>query len=249
MLCYTCKRESTIEDMDEVKLRDKLESLAKDMGATYFGIADLTSARQGITEQGGEFLAQFPRAVSHGFALIDGVVDTLVDHQNIAVLHSYWYYVYRIINPRLDSISAMLAQSLGKAGFQAFIVPSSQTLDITKLTGVFSHKLAAHLAGLGWIGKSALLITPQHGPRVRWSTVLTDAPLKAGKPMDEICHDCYECVNGCPAHAFTGKAFDQPKPRSEIYAAEACYRYLRERETLHRVCGRCVYICPFGRNK
>ena len=234
---------------DKVNLRDKLESLAKDMGATYFGIADLAPARQRISEQGGEFLTQFPRAVSHGFVLADGIVNTLVHHKNIAALSNYWYYVYQIVNPRIDSISLMLAQSLSEAGFQAFVVPSSQTVDRTKLTGVFSHKLAAHLAGLGWIGKSALLITPEHGPRVRWGTVLIDAPLETGTRMDEMCRDCDVCVKACPAHAFTGQAFDKPRPRSEIFAAEACDNYLSKRETLRRACGICVYVCPFGRNK
>jgi epoxyqueuosine reductase QueG len=234
---------------DKANLRDKLESLAKDTGATYFGIADLTPARQPISEQGGEFLTQFPRAVSHGFVLADGTVNTLVHHENVAALSNYWYYVYQIVNPRIDSISLMLAQSLDRAGFQAFVVPSSQTVDRTGLTGVFSHKLAGHLAGLGWIGKSALLITPEHGPRVRWGTVLTDAPLEAGTPMDEMCRDCDACVKACPAHAFTGQAFDKPRPRSEIFAAEACDNYLSKRETLRRACGICVYVCPFGRNK
>jgi epoxyqueuosine reductase len=243
------QRESAMNHMASADLTVNLESMVKEMGTTHFGIADLTPARERICEQGGGFLTQFPRAVSHGFALADGIVNTLVHHENIAALSTYWYYVYRIVNPRLDSISLMLAQSLDKAGFQAFVVPSSQTVDRTRLVGVFSHKLAAHLAGLGWIGKSALLITPEHGPRVRWGTVLTDAPLEAGPPIDEMCRDCDECVKGCPAHAFTGQAFDKPRPRSEIFAAEACHRYLRERETLHRACGMCVYICPFGRNK
>lgn len=234
---------------DKVNLRDKLESLAKDMGATYFGIADLAPGRQRISQQGGEFLTEFPRAVSHGFVLADGIVDTLAHHKNIAALSSYWYYVYQIVNPRIDSISLMLAQSLDRAGFQAFVVPSSQTVDRTKLTGVFSHKLAAHLAGLGWIGKSALLVTPEHGPRVRWGTVLTDAPLETGTRMDEMCRDCDACVKACPAHAFTGQAFHKPRPRSEIFAAEACDNYLSKRETLRRACGMCVYVCPFGRNK
>jgi epoxyqueuosine reductase len=238
-----------MKDTGKVNLRGKLESLAKDMGVTYFGIADLTPARQRISEQGGEFLTQFPRAISHGFVLTDGIVNTLVHHKNIAALNTYWYYVYQIINPRIDSISATLAQSLDKAGFQAFVVPSSQTVDRTRLTGVFSHKLAAHLAGLGWIGKSALLITPEHGPRVRWGTVLTDAPFEAGMPIDEMCRDCCECVDGCPACAFTGQAFDKPRPRREIFIAEACYRYLKQREkTRHKSCGICVYICPFGKN-
>ena len=227
----------------------KLESLAKDMGTTHFGIADLAPARQRISEQGGEFLTQFPRAISHGFVLADGIVNTLAHHKNVAALSNYWYYVYQIVNPRIDSISLMLAQSLDRAGFQAFVVPASQTVDRTRLVGVFSHKLAAHLAGLGWIGKSALLITPEHGPRVRWGTVLTDAPLEAGRPVDEMCRDCDECVKGCPAHAFTGKAFDKPRPRSEVFAAEACDNYLSKREALHRACGICVYVCPFGRKK
>jgi epoxyqueuosine reductase QueG len=238
-----------MKDTGRTDLTGKLESLAQDMGATYFGVAGLAPARQRISEQGGGFLAQFPRAVSHGFVLADGTVDTLAHHKNVAALSNYWYYVYQIVNPRIDSISLMLAQSLGEAGFQAFIVPSSQTVDKTRLAGVFSHKLAAHLAGLGWIGKSALLITPEHGPRVRWGTVLTDAPLETGTPMDEMCRDCDACVKGCPAHAFTGQAFDKPRTRSEIFAAEACDSYLGKREAQHRACGMCVYICPFGRNK
>jgi len=238
-----------MKDRGKASLRGKLESLAKDTGATYFGIADLTPARQPISEQGGEFLTQFPRAVSHGFVLADGIVNTLVHHENVAALSNYWYYVYQIVNPRIDSISLMLAQSLDRAGFQAFVVPSSQTVDRTRLTGVFSHKLGAHLAGLGWIGKSALLITPDNGPRVRWGTVLTDAPLEAGTPMEEMCRDCDACVKSCPAHAFTGQAFDKPRPRSEIFAAEACDNYLSKREAQHRACGMCVYICPFGKNE
>ncbi|OGN96225.1 MAG: hypothetical protein A2Z77_08470 [Chloroflexi bacterium RBG_13_51_36] len=239
-----------MKDKGKATLRGKLESLAKDMGTTYFGIADLAPARQYISDQGGEFLAQFPRALSHGFILADGIVDTLAYHKNIAALNTYWHYVYRIINPRIDSISLMLAQSLDEAGFRAFVVPASQTVDRTRLTGVLSHKLAAHLAGLGWIGKSALLITPEHGPRVRWGTVLTDAPLEAGTSLDEMCRDCDTCVTGCPAHAFTGQAFDKPGPRSEIFDAEACHDYLQKREqTRHKACGICVYICPYGRNK
>jgi epoxyqueuosine reductase QueG len=236
-----------MKDAGSADLTFKLESLARDIGTTHFGIADLAPARQRIYEQGGEFLGQFHRAISHGFTLTDGIVNTLAHHKSIPALHTYRHYVYQIVNPRLDSISLTLAQALDKAGFQAYVVPASQTVDRTRLVGVFSHKLAAHLAGLGWIGKSALLITPEHGPRVRWGTVLTDAPLQPGTPMDENCCDCSVCVKACPAHAFTGQAFDQPRPRSEIFAAEACDRYLCERETFHRVCGMCVYVCPFGK--
>jgi hypothetical protein len=80
-----------MKDIGKVNLRGQLESLAKDMGATYFGIADLSPARQRISEQGGEFLTRFPRAVSHGFVLTDGIINTLGHHKNIAALNTYWY--------------------------------------------------------------------------------------------------------------------------------------------------------------
>ncbi len=153
-----------MESATVAKIGTRMESLARQMGATYFGIADLIPAQHYVSEQGGEFLSRFPRAVSHGFVLADGIIDALADHGSVSALKTYWYYVYQIVNPRIDSTSLMLAQSLERAGFRAFVVPASQTVDRTKLRGVFSHKLAAHLAGLGWIGKSALVVTPRHGP-------------------------------------------------------------------------------------
>ena len=239
-----------MEDMTE-SFRDELESISKGMGATYFGVAELAPATQSISEQGGAFLTRFPRAVSHGFVLMDAIVDALKYGSSVAALHTYWHHVYQAVNPRIDSISLALAQALDKAGFQAFIVPSSQTTDKAGLAGVLSHKLTAHLAGLGWIGKSALLITPKHGPRVRWGTVLTDAPLEVGTPMHDMCKDCHTCVEACPVRAFTRQPFDIPRPRSQIFAAEACDRYLSDQRRTVGVaaCGMCVYVCPFGRKK
>ena len=109
--------------------------------------------------------------------------------------------------------------------------------------------MAAHLAGLGWIGKSCLLVTPEAGPRVRWTTVLTDAPLKAGTPMEMRCGDCHECVDICPVKAFTGRNFIESEPREARYDARRCEKYLKglEASTGYGVCGMCLYICPHGK--
>ena len=56
-------------------LQRVLERQAKNMGARFFGVADLTAAQEAIVAQGGEFLAAFPRAISVGIALSDGIVD------------------------------------------------------------------------------------------------------------------------------------------------------------------------------
>jgi hypothetical protein len=59
LLCYTGTRELAMKDIGKVSFGDKLEYLAKDMGASYFDIADITSARPSITEQGGGFRELF----------------------------------------------------------------------------------------------------------------------------------------------------------------------------------------------
>ncbi len=144
----------------------------------------------------------------------------------------------------------MLARRIQEEGFLAFAVPASQMIDSEKLIGVVSHKLAASLAGLGWIGKSCLLITPEYGPRVRFATILTDAPLDAGSPIDERCNDCTECVDICPVRAFTGVKFDPSEPREARFNVRLCRQYSRKREEKmgQGLCGLCVYVCPYGRS-
>ena len=162
---------------------------------------------------------------------------------------AYRGHGYDVLNTRLDQITARLYSALQREGSRAFPIRASQMVDRERLLGRFSHKLAAHLAGLGWIGKSCLLVTPQVGPRVRWATVLTDAPLEAGQPMAERCGSCSACVDACPARAFTGRAFREDEPREMRFDAHACHAYQRQDEERRGtiLCGMCVYACPHGR--
>ena len=113
----------------------------------------------------------------------------------------------------------------------------------------FSHKLAAHLAGFGWIGKSCLLITPEYGPRVRWVSILTDAPLKATSTfIASKCGKCNVCVDSCPVDAFTGNNFERNLPREDRFDAQKCQDHFTKLETKGKlpVCGMCLYSCPYG---
>ena len=56
-------------------------------------------------------------------------------------------------------------------------LPAAERIDNERVCATMPHKAVAYLSGFGWIGKNCLLITPDNGPRVRWTTVLTDAPL------------------------------------------------------------------------
>ena len=229
-------------------LQGRLAERAREWGARFFGVSDLTSAKKFIVDQGGGFLADFPRAVSMGISLHDGIVDRLPHHKELPVARTY-DYLYGTVNASLNRIALHLSDTLNAQGFKTLLIPASDTLDKTKAQGLFSHKLAARLAGLGWIGPSCLLITPQAGPRVRWVTILTDALLEAGSPVADECGDCRRCVEACPPKAFSGRPFDPGEPRDVRFDVRRCMDYrshLQEKVTGVRVCGMCVYACPFG---
>jgi epoxyqueuosine reductase len=230
-------------------LDGQLRRLVRSLDADYFGVADLSSAHDFILAQGGERIARYPRAVAIGMRLQDSLVDLLPnkDHEGAIV---YRHNCYDVVNQMLDQIGVRVANELQRAGYSAFPVPASKRTDDDHICGIFSQKLAAHLAGLGWIGKSCLLITPDHGPRVRWVSIPTDAPLRpTGSPLEQQCGACTACVDICPQNAFTGRPFYHNESREARYDAVACDRYFKQMEEKKgvAVCGLCLYICPYGK--
>lgn len=189
-----------------MKLDDRLRNLAEELDVDFFGVADLLQASDFIISQGGLEAGDYSKAVSIGIALLNSIVDQLPNRAEKATAIEYRHHAYDVINERLDCIASRISSILQKEGYRAYPVPASKRADDERICAIFSHKLAAHLAGLGWIGKSCLLITPTAGPRVRYATVLTDAPLEStGQPMQERCGECQECVKVCPVGAFTGR--------------------------------------------
>lgn len=231
-------------------VQEELNSFAKGLGVDLFGVADLSRAHDFVLRQGGEHIAHFPRAISIGIRLLDAVVDELYRHEEPSVIYSY-RGLYNSVNANLDRAALFISKHVQDAGFQAYPIPASQTVSERKLEGAISHKLAANLSGLGWIGKNCLLITPEHGPRVRLATILTDAPMQTGEPVEDGCGDCRECVDVCPPRAFTGVPFDPSEPRDVRFRAHLCRDYTGRRAQLlgEGICGLCVYICPYGATK
>ena len=228
----------------------KIREIVEAWGADFFGVADLSPAYSAIMAQGGPLVADYPRAISVGIALLHSIVDQLPRREDRAVAINYRHHAYDVINQRLDLMVSRVSSLIQRERYRALPIPASKRIDDERLCGAFSHKLAAHLAGLGWIGKSCLLVTPEFGPRVRWATILTDAPLQVtGKPMEEGCGSCGQCVELCPVHAFTGEPFRESEPREKRFDASKCDRYfaaLRKKDAEVAVCGLCLYVCPHG---
>ncbi|MCO7223692.1 tRNA epoxyqueuosine(34) reductase QueG [Pleionea sp. CnH1-48] len=59
----------------------------------------------------------------------------------------------------------------------------------------------AQQAGIGWIGKNAMLINPEEGSFFFLGEIYTNLPLEADKPQTEQCGACTSCINLCPTQA------------------------------------------------
>lgn len=213
----------------------------KDGGAALVGFADLAPLDEPL-RQG------FPRAVSFCVALTPSIVARIAEGPT-----EEYSAEYHRLNAQLGQMSQDLAGLIQARGWKAQARPATGDWDQTTLRAPFQHKTAATLAGLGWIGKCALLITPQYGPAIRWASVLTDAPLPTGSPARESrCGDCTACVDICPGKACSGRAWRQGMPREEFWDPNACLAGMRQvsMARLHRagICGMCIAACPFTRD-
>lgn len=234
-----------------MNLDRRMRDLAQGWGVDYYGVADLSPAYDVILAQGGSEIAGYPTAISIGIGLLNSLVNQLPRRREREVAVAYMHHAYAIVNQQLDLITLRLSNVVQREGYHAQPIPASRKVDHERQYAVISNKIGAHLAGLGWIGKNCLLITPEVGPRVRWATVLTDAPLSTtGDRIQDQCGDCVECVEACPVNAFTGEPFRADEPREIRYDALKCYRYfnrMEEKDPDIAVCGLCLYVCPFGK--
>mgnify|MGYP001004934375 CR=1 FL=1 len=87
-----------------------------------------------------------------------------------------------------------------RVGFSKPVAPDKPSPDI-----MVHLRLAAFAAGLGEIGWSKMLITPEFGPAVRVGVVLTELdlepdPLYSGP---QLCNKCMACVRACPGNAIS----------------------------------------------
>ena len=60
-------------------------------------------------------------------------------------------------------------------------------------------KFAAHLCGLGEVGRNGLFITPQFGTLQRFAMLVTDVELPADEIITRnVCENCNACEKACP---------------------------------------------------
>ncbi len=163
-------------------------------------------------------------------------------------------YRYPEIEQKFEYIQKKISKQLRVDGWRFLEIPTDtsrqQNRLISKIHPLFPHKTAATCAGLGWIGKSGLLISPHHGPRLSWATVLTNAPYWAtGKPyIQGQCGHCNSCVRACPAGAISGREWSRGTNYETMMDTVSCAQQLENnRITIGDLaCGQCIKVCRGG---
>lgn len=227
------------------ELLDELRAILVEQGAALVGVADLNQLEGELAYAPEE--GAFPVGISVAVPLPPEIVADIREKPTAAYAQAY-----RELNARLDAIVLAGERLLTERGYNAFALTKSRVNEtrIDRYQTQLPHKTVARLAGLGWIGKSCLLVTPQYGPAVRISTLLTDAPLPCAAPIAASrCGACAQCANACPGHAIKGVLWQEGSSRSNRLDLEACVAHMKQvslglEEDL--ICGACIAACPYA---
>jgi epoxyqueuosine reductase len=214
---------------------DGIRAVASRSGADLVGIAYLQGL-QGIVTHPPDLLDEYSHGISAAVRLEPkGSRDAGAEAMAFSLL---------------DSIGISLAEFIDRAGYRYLIVPpDGRAGDRKPLSGIgaISHKAVAKVAGLGWIGKSTLLITPRFGPRVCLITVLTNMPLPPDMPCEERCAACRKCIDACPAGALAEADLGADPYSRGVLNAALCGSFHESLGRGGEVCYECILVCPWGR--
>jgi epoxyqueuosine reductase QueG len=207
--------------------KEDIRGFLEAMGVSAVGFGRIPEGIEAL-----ELSHRFPAAVVFGYRLSDDVLETIRDQPTLIYKHHY-----KTVNWLLDQAAFRLAQRIVASGGRALAVPASQTVDWPNQKGHVSHKRLALEAGLGWIGRSGLLVHPGFGSRARWVSVLTDLEFEPDPKPEPGCGDCADCVSVCPAGAISMDGVD----------LKLCLAKLKEFAGLpgigQFICGVCVKAC------
>ena len=121
------------------------------------------------------------------------------------------YSIQYVMNLKLDYIAFRVARYLDSLGYEAVPIAASNIWryrPFETLTATFapdmSHIYAATCAGLGQLGWHGLTMSAEYGPRNRFISVITNAPLCPTPMYDEVklCDMCGSCIEHCPMDAY-----------------------------------------------
>lgn len=147
---------------------------------------------------------------------------------------------HKVLKERVKALLAWLREVRPGTRGKAF-VDTSPVLE----------RLYARYAGIGWVGKNSMVLSPKLGSYSFLTGLAVDAELEPDRPMPEHCGECDRCLKACPTDAF-------PEPR--VLDASRCVAYftIEHRGSIPEEfrpgvgdwvfgCDVCQDVCPFNR--
>lgn len=152
-----------------------------------------------------------------------------------ALLNDYHHYMQKMLSELLEALKRRYDGLNGK---------------ITVDTSAISEKNWAVEAGLGFIGKNSLLITP-HGSFVHIGTLLLDQQAdKYDNASQNSCQNCTRCIDSCPTHAIEEAHFvnaNRCLSYQTIENKNPDYQLLKREPWIYG-CDICQEVCPHNKN-
>jgi epoxyqueuosine reductase len=146
--------------------------------------------------------------------------------------YSYGTDYHLVFKERLDHIEKEL-KNLGLSTFAS--------VD----TGPVDERWAAHLSGLGMLGKNQFLIHKKYGGYVFLASILIDYSIEKDFRVLDTCGDCTLCIKACPTNALDG-GFIKDRCISEVSQSkkELSMKEMKHINTLIYGCDICQVVCP-----
>jgi epoxyqueuosine reductase QueG len=181
----------------------EVKALAKSFGADQVGIA---SAKVLNAFPPDPLFPQTPERISKHVKSVIVIVQHIPvaafrAKQNVCV-----QYIDMLVLRRMDRIAFKLAAALEDRGHPTFVTAAQET-DWNYKRASYGRLSTRHLgieAGLGTFGLEVNILTPEYGPRVYLTGVLTELELEGDAPITEqVCigESCSRCLYSCPSDA------------------------------------------------
>jgi epoxyqueuosine reductase QueG len=180
-----------------------VKQLARDLGADLVGIASAKTLNAFPPDP------QHPQTPDRISPYTKSVV-VIVQHIPVAAFRAKKnipvQYIDMLVLRRMDKIAFKIAEALEDAGYPSFITAAQETdWDYKKASyGRLSTRHLGIEAGLGTFGLEVNILTPEYGPRVYLTGILTEAELEPDEMITEqVCigESCSRCLYSCPSDA------------------------------------------------
>ncbi|WP_406656866.1 4Fe-4S double cluster binding domain-containing protein [Methanolobus sp. ZRKC2] len=243
-------------------LKEEIQEKAFEVGFQLFGVSDIKKLEEAEFPDGrglmrpSEVMPEAKSAFVMGFVLWDEGLNAAISSVSTGDFSGGEADYYNMYYEVTETRGWRLVSWLKDKGYKA--IP----------THTVQEKIAATLAGLGFIGHNTQVITPEYGPRVRWMTVLTDAELEPDEPFTRdlcaeqpLCQEKSLCVKSCPYQAIIPGPSQGVEPGKKLIYDKCVVSHEFDKEVssqhekyIRRItdrgfmeCTICNLICPYGK--